>query len=334
MSIYGNKIETIEEQVILQEIGIGHFTKKELQDPESINKILKQKDVFRNINNALSFAIVIMGIIAGVLTSSFFVGLIIGPFLAFAVAVSEKNPLNQKPSKNIAKLKEKSQMLKDSAKHELSKTNDPKRKQKYNEIIHNCDKVIKAVDDYFKKIEDEKLMKDIVECEAVIEECEDLMTGKNKVYFGESGSDILRALLYFYRVPESVVIKKISNLEPDFSISYLMEYDESRLDKLELYKLIPELKDEAFYNKDNFVCLLQDEMAAYLYYKNKIYYFNADGEYFEISSLSEVAKKSEKYNVIGVHNPSKAFIEADKNRGYWTFEECPPQIQTKEFPRK
>ena len=95
MSIYGNKIETIEEQVILQEIGIGHFTKKELQDPESINKILKQKDVFRNINNALSFAIVIMGIIAGVLTSSFFVGLIIGPFLAFAVAVSEKNPLNQ-----------------------------------------------------------------------------------------------------------------------------------------------------------------------------------------------------------------------------------------------
>lgn len=207
MSIYGNKIETIEEQVILQEIGIGHFTKKELQDPESINKILKQKDVFRNLNNALSFAIVIMGIIAGVLTSSFFVGLIIGPFLAFTVAISEKNPLNQKPSKNIAKLKEKSQMLKDSAKHELSKTNDPKRKQKYNEIIHNCDKVIKAVDEYFQKIEDEKLMTDITECEAIIEDCEEFMSGNGDLYLDETGSDLFRALMYFYKVPESVIIK-------------------------------------------------------------------------------------------------------------------------------
>lgn len=334
MSIYGNKIETIEEQVILQEIGIGHFTKKELQDPESINKILKQKDIFRNLNNALSFAIVIMGIIAGVLTSSFFVGLIIGPFLAFTVAISEKNPLNQKPSKNIAKLKEKSQMLKDSAKHELSKTNDPKRKQKYNEIIHNCDKVIKAVDEYFQKIEDEKLMTDITECEAIIEDCEEFMSGNGDLYLDETGSDLFRALMYFYKVPESVIIKKLASIKPNYSLQDLFPYDDTRIDKMEIYKLIPKLKDEKYFNEDHFVCLLRDHLDGYVYYENKIYHIDADNDTCRISSLSEVAKKSEKYSIIGVHNPSKAFIEADKNLGYWTFEECPPQIQTKEFPRK
>lgn len=131
------------------------FSKKELQDPEMLNKLLdkfkKSNAVLDKIETASLIFTVVEAIVVGVLTKSLGLGLLSLAAIAI-IKVIGMLKLNDLVSKSNEK---KIQQLKDQAnklKEKCLKSDDPKAK----EIASNCEKLIKNIDKYYGSKEKEK----------------------------------------------------------------------------------------------------------------------------------------------------------------------------------
>ena len=138
------------------------FSKKQLQDPNTLTKLLEKAEREKHIKKVVDvifFGLTILESIAvGILTKHVSIGLISWiPFIVLTSKIASKLDvvMYETQKKRIKQLREKCQKLIDK----YSKIDDPKAK----EIVTNCKKTIDTIDSYYKKEEDRKIKEKISE---------------------------------------------------------------------------------------------------------------------------------------------------------------------------
>ena len=136
------------------------FTKKQLQDPNTLTKLLEKAEKEKKVKNVVDiifFGLTILESIAvGILTKHASIGLISWiPFVALTFKITQKLDavMYETQKKRIKQLREKCQKIIDK----YNKIDDPKAK----EIVANCKKTIDAIDKYYKKEADAERKKAI-----------------------------------------------------------------------------------------------------------------------------------------------------------------------------
>ena len=191
MSIYGDSIFESKDIFIIEEELFQYminnpndsiqemiFTKKQLQDPETLTKLLKraetEKDVKKVVDIIFYGLTILEGISVGVLVKDGFMGFAawIGFIvLTHKVAKGLDKVMAYTQEKRIKQLREKCEKL--IKKYE--NIDNPKTKQ----IVENCKKTIKAIDDYYAKEEKAKIDKKIKEYTNTYEFLVDIIHGKD-----------------------------------------------------------------------------------------------------------------------------------------------------------
>lgn len=139
-------LEVLEEQEILHEL---HISKSDLKDPKILQKVLDKTEKEVKAHNAtvdtVSYVLAIAAdILVGIVTGSIVAPLVLfAPFIigATLIGIDFVKDNRNETNKNLDKLVKKAEEVKKNA----MKLKDSKHKQ---EIISNCDKVLKAVNDY------------------------------------------------------------------------------------------------------------------------------------------------------------------------------------------
>ena len=328
MGLYGNKFnqEYFEEQLI-QEMG---FSKKDLQDPKTVEKVLKQKQKYESIVNFVSILCIILVIIGSIITIG--IGFIPLMLLFTTIYTTIESYPAKKNDKNLVKLKDKCLNLKQKCEYELEKNPDNKDNVKIKEMISNIDKCINAVDDYYKRISDENFLKQINSYCIILKNIIRFMEGKglpnpSDLYF--EYKDFFTILLKYYNISESNILQKMSKLEPNsYPDNIYGSFDELDLDG-DVFKKIPIFKDKLNYGKKSLVVIIAHDEFAVIYYNGKLYEtISTDINYCKEVTISKWIKNSDL-----PAKPDKAFIEADKSLGFYTFSDCPEQVKKREFPK-
>lgn len=329
MGVYGNYTndEALIEQVILQEM---NFSKEDLKDPKTIEKILKGSGIFKSVE---LFIIILLAILT-IIISAFTLGIGLFPMLLIFTTITEalQSYESRSKDKNLNKLKEKCIKLKNKSEEKLKTTNDPKEKQKLKETIDGCNKVLAKI----KELEEiDKNMN----LNAGIKAVEDLLKWyKDPDSF--RSSNVYFSNLFFaaevYKIPEKVLINKIKTIKETISLQDYFDYDQFYTDIL--FKIGISLKDQS---KEFIVISSNDEYS--LLYDDKIGLFVllSDNAY-KVTSLYSEVNKGDKYEQVKdkygktrmINITEKDIIAADKALGYFKLTKCPEQVIQKEFPIK
>ena len=154
MSIYGHKFDNLKEENIVQEQYLIelHISKKDLEDPEVLKKVLEktEKEV-QNHNNVVAVLALLLGIccdvLAGIITGSVLVSIVtVSPFIIGSLLLFMKFVKSEEAEKynNIKKLESKLKEMKSKA----QRLKDSKEKER---IIKKCDEALKSISDYHVK---------------------------------------------------------------------------------------------------------------------------------------------------------------------------------------
>lgn len=146
-----------EDKEVLQEM---YFSKKDLQDPETIKKI---EDILnrKRYDNIATIGAIIAGVLPIAITiiinpALILSGIIAGLSLIILILIYTYNWVQNAPQKafekNYEKYKKQVKELKEKTEKQLAKKENSKFASKYKEIIANCNKVLKAIDEREKKI--------------------------------------------------------------------------------------------------------------------------------------------------------------------------------------
>ena len=308
---YGQEYnEFLIEQTILNEMDIKN---EDLKDPKILMKIIERsKKEAEDSKKSVFIASMILGIatnvVGGIAAGSIMVA--VGTFLPFlaaaaatAIAVIHRLPDYEK--KNISKLEAKAKKLKEKA----EKMKDgPEKKQ----ILSNCDKVLKAIEDYkHKKINKEKKA-EYEENKKVVKYIADAIKGKVKPH------SHLDQLYEVYYIADKIGAGSSQDIDKGFA-----KYCSSHLDKSGVFthitgknnykdalgngfseedlkeyeKLIPGFKENA-----PFVDIgSHDEALFFFNQKNSSFYYGTYGffKYWDVnkSLYSIVNKYSKEYRV-------------------------------------
>ena len=337
--------EFINEQVIQEMI----FNKKDLQDPKTLEKILermkKKEPIFETLAAIGSFLTFALSVAISIITTGAFT-IVLFPFLFVLCLIlymyietiprSQFNKDNEKFKKKVIKLKEKTQ-------EKLDKETDNSKKTKYKEIIKNCDKVLKAIEDQNKKSSeyyfDEDDKNDLKGTYG------DLVRFLEYPFnFGwENGIDDIALLAQLLELNPQDIQNKIKRTKFNktkttvYDMFVLMfgkdtvdtglndpdnfEYNENFIIK---YKNIMNMKAiETGSNDDNIDFVAQNGIFYMLTTDNEIIEENM--LYFAKYSFHDEWDKSDK-------NFMKMLIEVDKELGYYLLSDCPPGLKKKKFP--
>lgn len=275
-----------------------------------------------------------MTFLLGILATIISIPTIVGPFVmimlfGYIYACLDHYP-RTKNDKQIRQLGEQAEKLK--AKLEETVKKNPKDASKYNEVIHNCDKTIKATQEYFKEIEDKKFMSEV---SIAIGKYNDLIHWLDKPYTTDDMQIFLLAKIL--GINESVMVSKIIKNSDNLMESLSEFYGD--LDKLykpeekeHLLKLIPELRNGG---KCTVIKASGETDTVIVYSKSTNSIVTGsfeDLKTFKKSSLYKAADDSMQ-NIY--YNMSKeALIEADKQLGYYRLSKCPDAVIPKELNLK
>lgn len=142
------------------------FSKKELQDPEMLKKMLNQLEKTKEIGTIIflisSLLSVAEAIAIGVVTKNVLLG--VGSFLPIitskaVIALKLNDFISKDNLKKIKQLREQSEKLKEKC----SQSNDDKSK----ETVRNCNELIKKIDKYLGKVESNEYKKKYNNCKFV-----------------------------------------------------------------------------------------------------------------------------------------------------------------------
>ena len=319
--IYGNKFlseEILEEQVILNEM---HFSKKDLQDPKTIDKIIKRKEFFESVVKFIDFlflGITVIGscIIGSVVSFGAGLGtLTILSILTVNIVLNINSlPLNIY-NKNIDKYKKKIEGLINICNQNIEK--DVKNKDKYKQIIDNCKKVQAKFDEMDKE---SKLLAYKEEYKDCLSAYKDIVYWLEKPYvLGHTGErytslDDLR-LANSLGITDKDIIKNITSkckFEDKWDILFSDNDEESAI----------------FFKDDKYILISSDDDHSIIYSKNKgkLYELYAYDKFNE-TSLVNHKFINKKFNIDIVK-------QVDKELGYYLLSKCPEQVKKKEFPIK
>ena len=158
-----------EDQQILQET---HFSKDDLQDPETIKKLeekLKKKEpIFATLGALTGCLLFVLSAIGAAIAGTGTVVLMIIGFpaiigICITVGMVIYNIPRSQFEKDYKKFKDKVQKLKDKSQEKMDQEKDSSKKSEYKKIITNCDKVLKIIEKREKEIADKKFKEDVNE---------------------------------------------------------------------------------------------------------------------------------------------------------------------------
>ena len=343
--------QSILEQQLVQEM---IFNKDDLQDPKTLEKILekmkKREPVFETVALISSFLVFCLSIAISIITTGVFT-IVLSPFFIILSVIlymyidtipgTQFKKDNEKFKKKVIKLKEKSQ-------EKLDKETDHKKKAKYQEIIKNCDKVLKAIENQYKKYMDIKSSEydfDEDDKNTLINTYEDLVDFLEYPFdFGwENGIEDIALLAELLKLKPQDITNKIKRTKfkkeekTVYDMFCLMhgedtvdtglndpdnfEYKENFIIK---YKSIMNMKAiETGSNDDNIDFVAQNGIFYSLTTDNEVEEGNML-KFAEYSSHDEWDKSDKKF--------MKMLIEVDKELGYYLLSDCPPGLKKKKFP--
>jgi hypothetical protein len=337
---------SIEDKEALQEM---YFSKKDLQDPKTIKKIedILNRTRYQNVAAIAAMIAFVVPIAISIVINPLLVpgGILAGITLVIAVIIRLYNWVETAPQKafekNYEKYKRQVKELKEKAEKQLAKKENSKYASKYKEIITNCDKVLKAIDEREKQISDnnykaeiENAIYDYKKLIKFLEypfdfgwegesEMGNIFTTanmlkisaqqiQNKVKNTKFKSDeinLLDGIAKFYGVMDkryNSIEDLIKEEEPDHEVNYLKFKSKMNMKVIELCS-----------NDDNIDFIGQDGL---------IYQITTDREIYVIKSIFY----NNKFN--GGEFGKKALIEADKELGYYILSEAPEGLEKKKLP--
>ena len=329
---------------ILQEI---HFSQKDLQDPKTLDKLLKRAQDEKKVKGVLDALFMILTVFEAWLTKRFvnkkaeeltgekvpflFIGSLVGYVtLTYKIASKLDMVMYATQEKRIKKLREKCVQLIEK----LKDSNDPKAK----EIIANCTKTIKAIDAYYKKLESKEYKDKLNKYTKKYELFINIITGQG--CFNE-GPDY-----WYYNLAK---LAKISPSKFDEghikfgqnpkcwkdSFNDLSGYDEEvRKDNEdefnEFCKIVPELKDGSkvyvYYAIDDTFFIYSPKAKHFVYgdYGPKWCQWNR--------SIEPIAKKIDYNNTSNLTKEDIEFLKVvDAKMGYYLLSEPPEGVQRKKL---
>jgi hypothetical protein len=370
MSIYGNfalneqnELDAINEAYqIIQEMG---FSKEDLQDPKTVQKVIdnakKSGDIANTVGIFASVLVVLEGIIftvapiavigaknpmGGLATASIIIPTQIGITSKLLITISDyvKDYPMKKQAKDLEKLDKCCDRL--IQKSEKKMTKDSKNKQKYQDIINNAKNVKKTISDYYKKIDDEKFL---IAVNYEVEKYkffvkflnkENIDYSKNKKY----AIDNIYAILDYseiFNINEKVILERFiyyaSKTQYDYDEVLEEIIEHSGIDNGKKFENYAKRDKESKWLDLNVYPLIDDEKLDYIYYNQKLSLFvfvddtvEAQGYvYFNKSLLKGLDDRYSGRDIIN----KKAVIEADKILGYYKFSKAPEGITPNEFPK-
>ena len=295
------------------------FSKKQLQDPKTVEKILNKKHVFTSVIIFVSLLITIIGAIISV-------GILLFPLgLIFVCIASSLSAYPKKANeKQLLKLKDQCEKL--IAKMEKSIEKDPKNKSKYSEVIDNCRKTIDTIDAYYKDVSNKEKMKDI-------EYATELYKRLVK-YIESPTSDLGPGDLDMFVVADMLGIKesdignaiKTNGKFEKFPFKYY-GLDNLSDEQIQKYSsILPEIKtnDPLFtvYGHDDYVIVFSKKANGFLEI------IASD----ENNKINQCSLYNTAQDLLTDNIDKKALIEADKVLGYYRLSKCPSQVKPKQFP--
>lgn len=344
-SYFDNKLELLDEQV--EAINEMHFSKKDLQDPKTMEKILKRKEFFDNCIGWMTalgiILIILITIVIGIFTAAIG-GIVVFPLLMLAFASTLETLMalpNKWYVKNSEKFEKQVRDLMDKTKKKLE--NDIKNKDKYQKIITNCQKIIDIIEK--RRAEAEKEYNEKIHQEE-LNYYEQVVSWLEKPYeFGHTGeggqfSEWLWCAK-FLKVSENDIIKVIESHKHEKNTFYELTISGKYTD----YKgRTKEVEDEddvegwiTLHNHDykkavrdlgNHAWLIQSDDDYGIWYTETKKFIESDiNTPYTFISLSSFADKS---NL--PENIEEILIDADKELGYYRLSKCPEQVKKKEFP--
>lgn len=319
MGIYGNQIKEIGNEVVLE----MHFTKKQLQDPKQIERILKSKNLVKNMSDLLSLLTLIIAVIGSIATLG--IGLI--PFIGlFAVIYSALEALPEKTEdKNLLKFINACEDYKRKLQNKLK--DDPDNEEIKN-IISKLDKNIElARGKYTDKISD-KYKQKINEVKKIYRNLEKWLNNPYRI--GDGYDNDIFLLAQYANIPEQVLIEKIknSNIETVNIRDYFGEdfgedsqvYNNEKKIGCESFKEIKNTKlpvKLVYDNDDCWIVFLPSNSKLLLLLPSEI----------KVTSLYKEFNKEDLFD----RYDKDIIIDADKELGYYIFSNCPANVKKKKF---
>lgn len=326
--LYGYKFLD-ENYIVLNEM---NFSKKDLQNPETINKILNKKAVYKNVAVWLDVLLVILGVAVEVVFGIFigadavFVGF---PTLSIIIGYifTATNDLPDKVlEKNYYKYIEQVKSYKAKCLAKLEKESNDKKKQEIKETISNLNKVLKAINDRKKQADNEKNEKKV---EAYIKDYNNAINIlKEGKYYDNTWELDLNFIGYYkyFGISEQQFLKAISK-NSKINKNVMAEWidDEEEFEKHGDKKFTGDYIS-LYSNDDNELFLLLSDMNVYEV-DTEHYYDNGDKP-----KKVSLFKFAEEFSEQPLSIKDKSLIEADKRLGYYIFSDCPEQVKKKPLP--
>ena len=313
-----------EEQALLETALLETmFSKKELQDPNTIKKILNQKNTFTDI---FKFTAIIIWAIGVAITMLPTLGLSLIPLSGLMVCVMivlDAYP-KKRNNKQLKQLKSQCEKLKNKSIKMVEK--DSKNKSQYQEIIKNCDSVIKKIDEYFNVLISNEELEYIEYAKRLYS---DLIKWLDKPYRLEYYELIIFTIAKELGMKENDIGKILKHKGELYKLDSKKCYDLYGYEPGETaYKIIPKLKTgetvcEVALNDDT-VILYSVDSGKFI----EIFFTDKDeNSNIKIISLYDIAT-----NYSDDMPDKKSIIEADKLLGYYKLSKCPQQVKPKQFP--
>ena len=344
---FDNKIELLDEQV--QVINEMHFSKKDLQDPKTIEKILKRKEFFDNCVGFIGFLevalVILTSIVIGIFTLAIG-GILAFPILMFAIASTFETLLALPDKwyvKQSDKFEKKVRELQEKTKQKMEK--DPKNKDKYKKIIDNTQKVIDIIEkrreEAEKRYEEEIHKEELAYYEQVPEWLQ------NPWSFGHTGNGgKFSEWLYcakFLKVKDASIIKaiekSIKTTDAFYKVTVYGEYKDYKGRTVEVYNeddigewitLHDHDYDRAIEELGEHIWQIQSDDSYGIWYTETKKFIESDVDMpYEFISLDELAMEGKKTLPEDI---DQLLIDADKELGYYRLSKCPDQVKKKKFP--
>ena len=207
------------DEAVLQEM---HFSKKDLQDPKTIEKIIRRKEKFdtlaKYINTTLDILGVLLAIGLGIVLHSVMAALgalmLVSLGLLYITVAIQDMP-QRHYDKNVDKYKKMIKEFKEKTQKAIETTDDSKKKEKMKQIIDNCNKV----EAEFVRRDKEKASKELSE---LIDFCKTLFP-KTIEWYKDPGKHIPYGHTGTFKNGEEFIILRELNVSEAKIIDYIFK---------------------------------------------------------------------------------------------------------------
>ena len=352
-NLLGDNLETLTEAELLQEM---HFSQKDLQDPSTLDKILKRRNFFDSAVSYTRVLFLALAALGGILTSvkmpkNSYVEKQTGKLGGIAVFsalllifMKIGKGLESLPNKWYAKNSKKyeEQLRSTIEKMEKAKESDPKNKDKYDKVIAGCKKVLNIIEtkraEAIKRYEEEQHRANLAEYEEVIEWLRAPSTFGHTGDLGGRFSDFCWKCK-FLKIPEKAIYAAAKSEGVMHDIPVYGEYKDHKgrtkewgeNDLTGWVTLHNDDYEKAKKDLGSVLYQVQSDDDYSIWYApdvNKFFETDADTPYREIKPYS-FARNDDLPN-----NIESILIDADKELGYYLINDCPENVQKKPLPIK